>query len=79
MAFGEYQMSNEIGMTSMLDDLEALKAAMQQVLGDMRYGTLVSLTTKAQARIAYEAFADDDDRKVMMTMEEARKVLWESF
>jgi hypothetical protein len=60
------------------EDVKALAAAMSQVLDDMRVdGTSVCLATKAQARIAYEPFADPDEKEFIMPIEEARRILEE--
>ena len=66
----------EMETSSFPEDVDALKAAMAAVLGDLSAGLSVTPLTKAQARIAYEAFADDNERAVMMPLEEARKVMW---
>jgi hypothetical protein len=63
-------------MTSFHEDVEALVAAMGQLLYDMRQdGTSVSLPSKAQARIAYQAFAAPEEIGALMDIDEARRVL----
>ena len=58
------------------ENVEALAAAMGQLLDDMRKdGTCVSLTSKAQARIAYEPFAEAVEKNALMHLEEAQRIL----
>jgi hypothetical protein len=60
------------------EEIKALVAAMSQILDDMRKdGTSVCLATKAQARIAYEPFADPEEIDFIMPIEEARRILEE--
>ncbi|MGB6326674.1 MAG: hypothetical protein WBG11_13140 [Methylocella sp.] len=67
-----------MGTTSHPEDVEALAAAMSQVLDDMRKdGISVCLATKAQARIAYEPFADPGEKEFIMPIEEARRIIEE--
>jgi hypothetical protein len=63
---------------SYYEHVEALAAAMAQLLGDMRKGgTSVGLAAKAQARIAFEPFAADVEKDSIMPIDEARRILRE--
>lgn len=60
------------------EDVKALAAAMSQLLDDMgKDGHCVCGAAKAQARIAYEPFADPDEKAFIMPIAEARRILKE--
>lgn len=60
------------------EHVEALAAAMAQVLDDMgKDRTSVCRAAKAQARIAYEPFAGGGEKDGLMPLEEARRILKE--
>lgn len=60
-------------------EVEYLANAMWQLLDDMgKRGASVCLAAKAEARIAFEPFADDDcPLDNLMTLDEARAVMAE--
>jgi hypothetical protein len=59
------------------EDVEALAAAISRMLEDMREDGMIRPTTWAQARIAYEPFADPNEKGLIMPIEEARRILAE--
>jgi hypothetical protein len=64
--------------TSYLEEIETLAAAMAQLLDDMgNEGTSVCLAAKAQARIAYEPFAEPAEKGMLMPLEEAQRIIEE--
>ncbi|MGA7384501.1 MAG: hypothetical protein WBW81_07365 [Methylocella sp.] len=58
------------------DHVEALAAAMGRLLGDLR-NVRRDQTSQAQARIAYEPFAEDHEKPSLMPLDEARQILRE--
>jgi hypothetical protein len=60
------------------EEIQALAAAMSQLLDDMgKEGVSVCIAAKAQARIAYEPFAESDEKESIMQIEVAQKLLQE--
>jgi hypothetical protein len=60
------------------EEIKALVAAMAQILDDMREnGMSCCLATKAQARVAYEPFANPEEKDLIMPIEDARRILEE--
>ena len=58
------------------EQIKALAGAMSQLLDDMGpSGQGVCLAAKAQARIAYEPFADPDEFEFIMTIQEALRII----
>jgi hypothetical protein len=78
MAFGTYHTEVEMGTSSFLDDVDALRCAMAQILRDMGDdGLSVSPLAKAQARVAFEAFSNESDQAAIVPLESARATLAE--
>ncbi len=64
---------------SRFEDIDALVSAMGQLLDDMsKDGLSVCRAAKAQARIAYEVFAEDEEKEHLMPLDEARRILKET-
>jgi phage terminase small subunit len=60
------------------EKVRPLVVAMSQVLNDMQKdSTSLGLFTKAQARIAYEPFAEPDEKADIMPLEEAQRIIEE--
>jgi len=58
------------------EEIQALARALSQLLEEMgTEGTSVSAAAKARARIAYEPFADEEEKNSMMTIEAAWKTI----
>ena len=65
-------------MTHTQEQIEALAAAMDQLLDDMgKTGQSVCLAAKAQARVAFEPFRDKDDQDDdwLMPLDVAEEIL----
>ena len=61
------------------EQIMALAQAMGQLLDDMgKSGTCVCLAAKAQARVAFEPFREEEDLEWLMSLELAKRILWEA-
>ncbi|MGH6843114.1 MAG: hypothetical protein ACREDV_13705 [Methylocella sp.] len=60
------------------EEIQALIRAMGQLLDDMgERGKSVCGAAKAEARIAYEPFAADDEKEGLMSLDEAHRIIEE--